>query len=564
MIHPQKANNMESAVNYIVESSICLGVFTLYYRMALKNNCEAWFNRLFLMSALFLSAVIPFLHFQVAPHSNATTGYVLPEVGINATYMLDAVTVVGNSPGQLIVDMLKQMPWFGVLYLTGFVFAVGKLLVALLKLRWFSHSFNVDDYQDIQVVDVKTEVAPFSFFKWMFINKHRYQPHELQMIIEHEQAHLKLYHSYDIVLLELILIFQWFNPFVWLMRRDLREVHEFQADRMTLQAGVNADHYKQLLVVEALGTNFDLGHSFSHSLIQKRLKMMNNSFRSATGIMKPVLSLAIMLVIGFVLGVDRAEASGNYLGLQELEASLITTQNADSVYEKSDVMPEYPGGMEALTKYFKGAIRYPKDAKLAKTEGIVFVRFVVTKTGDIEDINVVKSEIPDNKEKSTDESEKALLSLQIEAIRVVSGMLNWKPGTIQQKAVNVSMIIPINFSLTEQSENNASTTREPFIVVEQMPEFPGGRQALLNFLAENTKYPNSASENKKEGVCYLRFIIDSEGVVKRMAILKSSGNVELDQEALRVIKTMPKWQPGKQGGKTVNVSYTLPVSFKLK
>lgn len=581
---------MESAVNYIVESAIGLGIFALYYRLGLKNKADAWFNRLFILTVLVVITVLPFLHFHLPITPTQATGILLPQVGTDSTNWLDMVTIVSNTPGEWMVDLFHNLPWLTIIYLTGFLFAMAKLMVALWQIRWFSQSPSVDETSEVRVVDVDSHVAPFSFFKWLFVNSKRYQPHELEMIMEHEQAHIKLYHSYDMVLLELILILQWFNPFVWLLRRDLREVHEFQADRMTLQAGVNPEIYKQLLVVEALGTNFDLGHSFSHSLIQKRLKMLNKKTSGKVGFVKPMVSLAFIMLIVFFMSIDRAEASsGNPLSIILLGNSAV----ADSVYEHCEVMPEFPGGMNAMMEYLGTSIQFPVKANEAGTSARVMVSFIVDKAGKIGNVKVIQCATQTISGKDTiykvtyDENATGANDFEKEAIRVVQTMPRWKAGTQSGKPVDVHFTLPVMFLLGDAkpfmvppppppvgdqvpppppADQLASVVEieEPFVVVEQMPEFPGGQPSLMSYLSQNIQYPQEAVKAKKEGTCYLRFIVDKEGQVRDPKIIRSSGTECLDNEAIRIVKAMPKWNPGMQGGQNVNVSYTLPVRFALK
>ena len=101
-------------------------------------------------------------------------------------------------------------------------------------------------------------------------------------------------------------------------------------------------------------------------------------------------------------------------------------------------------------------------------------------------------------------------------------------------------------------------------VVEQQPEFPGGMQALMKYLRDNIQYPRISRENNSQGKSYVNFVVNTDGSIQDVEIMKSSGDVYLDKEAVRVVKTMPKWNPGKQAGKAVRVRFTLPVLFRLQ
>ncbi|MBR5893266.1 MAG: energy transducer TonB [Bacteroidaceae bacterium] len=101
-------------------------------------------------------------------------------------------------------------------------------------------------------------------------------------------------------------------------------------------------------------------------------------------------------------------------------------------------------------------------------------------------------------------------------------------------------------------------------VVEQQPEFPGGMQALMKYLRDNIQYPRISRENNSQGKAYVNFVVNTDGSIQDVEIMKSSSDVYLDREAVRVVKSMPKWNPGKQAGKAVRVRFTLPVTFRLQ
>jgi len=248
--------------------------------------------------------------------------------------------------------------------------------------------------------------------------------------------------------------------------------------------------------------------------------------------------------------------------------------NPNKIYHIADVMPVYPGGIKALQKYIKRKINYPKNAQLNGIEGKVFVSFVVGKEGNVKNVNVIRSEHP---------------SLNAEAKRVISELPDWKPGKNKGNFVNVAYSFPVNFELNNfivESINtpepliskikNASdyhldnvlrlkgnsSKSNGYIIVEKLPEFPGGRIALRKYIARNVKYPVLAAEQGYEGYVYVKFMVNEDGSVSDAYVFKGA-NVELNTEALRMINAMPKWSPGEQNGTKVAVSYTIPIRFAL-
>ena len=266
----------------------------------------------------------------------------------------------------------------------------------------------------------------------------------------------------------------------------------------------------------------------------------------------------------------------------KLEPSKLSTEKLKDANKQSnqpytivEQMPEYPGGAEALRAFIATNIKYPVIALEKGIQGKVFINFVVTKTGSVTNAKVLRGVDP---------------SIDKEAIRVVESLPNWIPGKQNGENVDVTYTIPINFALepnkisteklkgtgnqsdqlftevekilTEQNAALSAKQNQPYTVVEQMPEFPGGEEALKIYIADNLKYPVIAIENGIYGQVYVQFVIDNEGNVTHVNINRGV-DPSLDNEAMRIVNSMPKWIPGKQNGKIVNVIYNLPINFKL-
>lgn len=131
-------------------------------------------------------------------------------------------------------------------------------------------------------------------------------------------------------------------------------------------------------------------------------------------------------------------------------------------------------------------------------------------------------------------------------------------NTEDEKDVEVVIAPPVEAPVEEEEEEVV------FVVVETMPEFPGGQQALFKYLSENVKYPVIAQENGIQGRVICQFVVNKDGAIVDVEVVRSGGDPSLDKEAIRVIKSMPKWNPGKQRGKAVRVKYTVPVNFRLQ
>jgi len=286
-------------------------------------------------------------------------------------------------------------------------------------------------------------------------------------------------------------------------------------------------------------------------------------------------------------------------------------QPEKQVYMIVEEMPEFPGGEKALREFIANSVRYPVVAQENGIQGRVYVSFTVDKTGTVTDAQVVRGVDP---------------SLDQEALRVVNGLPKWVPGKQRGEAVDVRYTVPIQFALdggpgaegtitVRESENKLYMTgsvqliekmapyfnsaqidkgigtiiidkpgtspkegvvvvgyagkQEPnpeeavFFIVEEMPEFPGGEDAMKRHIATTIKYPVEAQKKGTQGKVYVTFVVAKDGSVKDVRIARGADPL-LDEEAMRVVKSLPQWTPGKQRGKAVNVSYTVPIEFKLQ
>lgn len=234
-------------------------------------------------------------------------------------------------------------------------------------------------------------------------------------------------------------------------------------------------------------------------------------------------------------------------------AAQATVASDGQVHDKVEQPPRFPGGYEALERWKEQHIVYPEEAIERGAQGQVVVRFVILNTGEVVDAEILRSIDP---------------ALDKEALRLVSSMPKWTPGMQDGNAVSVRWDEPVTFTLptaeeiAEMERIKKEKEQQVFDMVEQMPKFPGGQSALMQWLSTNMKYPKIAAENGIEGRVYVSFIVRSTGKITDIKIARSV-DPSLDEEAIRTISRMPKWIPGKQGGEAVNVRYTMPLTFRL-
>jgi TonB family protein len=221
---------------------------------------------------------------------------------------------------------------------------------------------------------------------------------------------------------------------------------------------------------------------------------------------------------------------------------------------KVDVGPSFPGGKEVLKRYLELNTHYPEDAMNAGITGSVIIGFFVEPNGNIDNVTVLKSVHP---------------LLDAEAVRVISAMPRWSPGLVDGKPVRVRTRIPVTFGKTSARHDTISTDattskdKEDALKTHKQPSFPGGSDALKKYLSENLRYPEDAQKAGIQGNVTICFIVEKDCSISCPEIEKPL-HPSLNEEAMRIVKEMPRWEPGMNKGKPISAKYHLPILFQLK
>ena len=554
---------------YILKSSLCLAAFYLFYRLLLSRETLHRFNRMALLGVLLLSAVVPLIEVSTEQPTGVGQGMLTLEEWL---VLSEAMPEVSSAPVEeaRTVWPLVLLAVYGV----GVLFFLGRNLLSLIRLgqllrgtrREDIHRY-VADAQRILLFVHERGIAPFSWMRYIVIARKDLEE-DGRPILLHELAHIRCGHSWDLLLADLCCFVQWFNPAAWLLKQELQAVHEYEADEAVLRAGVNAREYQLLLIKKAVGTRlYSMANSLNHSKLKKRITMMQRRKSNpwARAKLLYVLPLAAVAVAAFarpeVSGVSNELSAAKVTDLAEImKAESVksvavpqdTAKSSRSQHGATNVprledyrIPEFPGGKEAQIKFLQENMRYPQEAREKGIEGKVIVKFsVADDTGEILNPRVIRSVHP---------------ALDAEALRLVKAMPRWTwIGDLEKKKLkSVEIEMPIEFKL------NGQPSSKVYDVVEQAPEFPGGPQAMMQFIKDNLKYPQIAKENGIQGRVILQFVVDETGKVTDPKVIRSI-DPSLDTEAIRLVLSMPRWMPGMQDGKAVAVRYTIPVIFKLE
>lgn len=675
---------------YFLKINVAIALFYAFYRLFFYKDTFFTWRRTALLCFFAVSAIVPLFNIQtwieqqepMAAMADLYATVVLPELTLTPQPETDWK--------QLLADGIGIAYWLVVALLTA------RFLVQLTGIIRLGRRCPTQKIDDTTVHLLPRPEGPFSFFRWIFVYPDAHTGEELHEILTHERTHARQWHSIDVMIGELACIVCWFNPFAWLMKREIRTNLEYMADEKVLETGHDSRTYQyHLLGLSHHKAAATIYNSFNVLPLKKRITMMNKRRTRAIGRTKYLMFLplaALLMIVSNIEAVARAtqkitaevmeavtpaetpevqpqpeniaplpkqepdniapssqpemnvapipqqekskkvtykgkivdDEAGNPISdvkiiidhkYQSITKSTVNAQgefrietspeasilfehtksdgsklvrfctpkvlaqmNPDNmvielipyidiktaateadVYEVVENMPEFPnGGMTALMKYLSDNIRYPEAAHKAGIQGRVTVQFVVGKDGSIGNVSILRGVNAD---------------LDAEAIRVISSMPKWKPGTQKGEPVKVKYTVPVMFRLAPEPVEKIDETTvvgyhtpvagEVYDVVDKMPEFPGGMTGLMQYLSKNIRYPAEAQTKGIQGRVTVAVIINTEGKAVNASIVRSVDPI-LDAEALRVASTMPDWVPGTKDGKPVNVKYTFPVTFRLQ
>ena len=448
---------------YILKSSVCLVLFYLFFRLLLSKETFHRFNRMALLGVLFFSLLIPCIEVT-------TRHQVEVQQAVLSIEQLLLMAELEATPANVgAVQETPAISWVQIVllvYLAGILFLACRNIYSLICLFRLVHSGKHEKLEKgVTLVVHNQEIAPFSWMKYIVISRKDLEENGREILI-HEMAHIHHRHSVDLLVADICIFFQWFNPGAWLLKQELQNVHEYEADETVINEGVNAKEYQLLLIKKAVGTRlYSMANSFNHSKLKKRITMMLKEKSNPWARLKYlyVLPLAAIAVTAFArpeISEKMEEISAvkvNDLAEIVQEKVLQDTVKVSKDEKKDDLvvsgvkskeeeeivifevveqMPEYPGGMSALQKYLSEKIA--GSPMKGKAGGRVMVGFTVAETGKIKDVRVLQS----------DEA-----SLNQEAERIVSEMPDWIPGKQRGRPVPVKYTVPIRFGNIRFAEN---------------------------------------------------------------------------------------------------------------
>ena len=417
-------------------STLAAGLLYGLYCLTLRRDRWLQLNLWYLLVAIGFSMVFPSLKLpnglEQASQSVASVEEYLVTMNEVEISAITAPRTLG-----VMVDLYLVGVALCAVYL---LFQLAAKVVIVIRLRRRHKVYRASDGFDIPrgaaLVLLDDDTAPYSFFNHIVVGTRGLNDDEVRCILAHESLHVRQGHSVDLLFARLLCCLMWFNPFAWLIMREIRAVHEFLADAASIGA-CGREGYLHLLYRQATGTGYGhITNNFKSINIKKRIVMMNTK-KSRYGAWKVAAVLpvvALLLMVGCKPAepapVDNAASEELTVSTNEpsVEPVLFDMENAPEGFQP----PEYVGGMDAFYKYLTDNLRYPEQAKADNIQGRVLIRFVVMNDGSIVNVEVARGIGG-----GCDE----------EAVRVVKAMPKWKPAVSDGNAVNVQYALPITFKL---------------------------------------------------------------------------------------------------------------------
>lgn len=676
---------------YVIKAAITLALLYSCFFLFLSKETFHRFNRCMLVGIMLISLFMPMFHFTT---SHPTT--LNEEVYIVQNYIEhDTPPIIVTAQQAQGITWIQALTW---IYMAGVVLMLILTLVQAISLiRFMCNGVRHTDSQGNTVILHNNDVPPFSIFRYIVMSVKDYESSR-QYILTHEQEHIRLGHTYDLLLLQGMKTLMWFNPFIWFLSRDLKAVHEYEADQAVINQGIDAKSYQQLLVMKVVGNRLQpFTNNLNHGSLKKRIVMMYQKPSNRWLMLKALCAIpvAALTINTFATPIEtdpvedmvKTLETTNVPAFNEVKETLLppTEETAEAVIDDNAPFAIHPvkdqhgriigfshegepaaGDFACTAEYVFIDGRQATEAELRnyktllanstfemlKTEkgtakynykdkhGIIVIHTQDASAAPDDNeplvlVNDVEINLPVDIKTITNETIAEALGIQkddIEGITVLidnaattifgergkngvvdikvvkSAFLNRLPGiqknedgtySINGRKVQKILVNGKEFfkALSDDQEiptiQNAIHDDPIFEVVEEPAQYPGGQAALMQYLAQNIRYPKISAENGVQGRVLVQFVIEKDGSLSNFAVVKKSGDIitknaqngitvnaqgsateenkipkeaygALNIEALRVLRGMPNWTPAKQRGQTVRMKYTLPVTFRLE
>ena len=606
---------------YVIKAAITLALLYSCFFLFLSKETFHRFNRCMLVGIMLVSLFMPMFHFTT---EHPTT--LNEEVYQMQNYIQhDTAPIIVTAQQPRGITWIQALTW---IYMAGVVLMLILTLVQATSLiRFMSSGVRHTDTQGNTVILHNNDVPPFSIFRYIVMSVKDYESCR-QYILTHEQEHIRLGHTYDLLLLQGMKTLMWFNPFIWFLSRDLKAVHEYEADQAVINQGIDAKSYQQLLVMKVVGNRLQpFTNNLNHGSLKKRIVMMYQKPSNRWLMLKALCAIpvAALTINTFATPIEtdpvedmvKTLETTNVPAFNEVKETLPSPKTAEEASEEkpfaittdSNNIDDNP-----LILINGHEVKIPADIKTI--DGETLGKMLHINKEDIASVTVLK-----NGAATAIYGEKAkngVISIETKAFQAqpkdtvvvkneVSDVLNISsavnidelmeklPGAEKHEdgSITINGKVVKKILLQGQEVYDDDDDDPVFEVTEEPAQYPGGQAALMQFLAQNIRYPKIAAENGVQGRVLVQFVVEKDGSLSNFAVVKKSGDTitknaqsgitvnalgsateeskvpqeafdALNAEAVRVLREMPKWIPAKQRGQEVRMRYTLPITFRLQ
>lgn len=582
---------MTTLAFYLLKMALCSGLLFLYYQLALKNTRFHQWNRFYLLSAVALSLVLPLVQFNLFSADDAGLVYAVE----SADSYLQAITVKATSPVVTPEEVVL------VVYATISLFFLGGAVLALLKIRRMVRSHRVQLVEDIRFVSTTERGTPFSFLRYIFWNEAIPLDSETgRRIFEHEVVHVRENHTWDKLFLQALLVLFWCNPVFWFIRRELRFIHEFIADKKAVgQHGAAA--LSAMLLHAAYPQQFNnLTNAFFHTALKRRFRMLSNSSNPRLAYFSRIVALPLVALIVFAFTVRSKTAAPEAPVPAPFVASVADTlpkkdkqiKTVDVNKQKGVLTLTYTDGtQESLTE--KQAI----DRGLIHNAGFGNYKTVTGQPLPKETVRIKSANdtgarpliVVDGKEIDYD----FMQLIDPNKIQSINVLKNASTTSVYgEKGRNGVILITTKSkagdavelradTLRIQANDRGDSSRRPAEVVTVVGypkpsndvvfqkvevEAAVNAAAWRSFLERNVQpvVKAMAKDGAAPGTytAHVRFLVDKDGSISNVSVVKSAG-YNTDQKLVEIMQSSPKWSPALQNGRVVRSYHTQPITLVI-
>jgi TonB family protein len=333
-----------------------------------------------------------------------------------------------------------------------------------------------------------------------------------------------------------MMILQWFNPFIYLYKKELQSLHEYQADRDVVATGVDKKNYMMLILQQCTAVDFSgMSNNFSLILTKKRIKMITRNEKAKGLWWRLLATLPVLAVLIIANTKVVAQDVSTKLSNQVPGIPLTVEMGAFEIYDDNGTPLE-----------LKDTVIYNPDGSYIQCA--TFDAFDPLSGEPCKKMTITTHKV--------DGTPADYMNLHWET---EDGITRYTADKFSISTEESLLILLEGLSTLADQPNNDSI----YEICQVMPQFPGGEQAMMKFVSSNVHYPEEAKEKEISGRVLVGFIVEKDGSVTEVKVLKGIGKL-CDEEAVRVVKSMPKWTPGMQDGKPVRVHFQMPFVFKLQ